>query len=394
MRRSKKNPLSASVRRASRWLTASGLQNQSRDPKLRGGVASWYELDRKVYPFLYSEITGYALTAFAFLYRLTGEKKYVTRARLAGRWLISNALGKQGGVRTRLYLEANAASPNYSFEVGRVYAFDASMAGYGLLQSHAITKDRSHLEAASRVMAFLLGPLSKDKARFHPYWDVRSGSGGEDAAKWSDQSGSYHAKHALFLIDFYRRTKDPKALRRAKALLNWTVSVQEKNGRFVTARGDGSTHLHPHSYTLEGLIYGGVHLKNKKYLSAARKGFQWMVSAAAADGSVASIWKNGKFDRAERSDIVAQFLRIGAMLAALDTKAARPYLATLEAVKKHLLSLQYDGKGKQRGGFAYGPPADAKSHLNSWCTMFALQALWMHDAFVLKKKPLCVDRLI
>ena len=59
-----------SVRRASDWLTESGIQHDGPDPSLEGGVAAWYEMDAKIYPFLYSEITGYALTAFLFLHRL------------------------------------------------------------------------------------------------------------------------------------------------------------------------------------------------------------------------------------------------------------------------------------------------------------------------------------
>ena len=55
------------IRLAARWLSESGIQHRDRDPKLNGGVAAWYEADKRLYPFLYSEITGYALSAWCFL---------------------------------------------------------------------------------------------------------------------------------------------------------------------------------------------------------------------------------------------------------------------------------------------------------------------------------------
>src|SRR3989344_2292070 len=123
-----------SVKKAGRWLLFSGIQNQSRRTQLRGGVAAWYELDRKQYPFLYSEITGYALSALIFLHRVTGKAAYLQRAHLAAQWLLKNALQKDGGVKTRFYLVKHYVSPNYCFHYGRTHAFDAGMVGYGLLQ--------------------------------------------------------------------------------------------------------------------------------------------------------------------------------------------------------------------------------------------------------------------
>ena len=49
---------------AARWLATSGVQHRNRDSKLNGGVAAWYEQDKNLYPFLYSEITGYALSTW------------------------------------------------------------------------------------------------------------------------------------------------------------------------------------------------------------------------------------------------------------------------------------------------------------------------------------------
>ena len=314
------------LQRAAHWLSQSGLQNQSRNSHLRGGVAAWYEIQERQYPFLYSEITGYAISTFVFLSRVTGKKKWLKNAALAARWLIDHATGADGGVKTRFYLIKHYVSPNYCFHQGRVYAFDTAMAGYGLLQLYREVKKEEYLKAAGHSLGFLIDQMRKKDGSFFPYFDSKTKKPGEDLEKWSDQAGTFHAKLALFLIDYYRLTQDRYYKRCAESLLDAVLQKQEKDGRFVTGRSDLSTHLHPHSYTLEGLSYGGQHLKRKDYWVACHKGFLWMLKGVSGDGSVSSIYTDGSFSHHERSDIVAQVLRIGAILYTQNPKAMRPHL--------------------------------------------------------------------
>ncbi len=55
-----KSDLSKPVQDAGQWLAESGIQSKSRNPVMTGGVSAWYEIHLRRYPFLYSEITGYA----------------------------------------------------------------------------------------------------------------------------------------------------------------------------------------------------------------------------------------------------------------------------------------------------------------------------------------------
>jgi hypothetical protein len=385
--------MAASVKRASDWLARSGIQNTSRDVKLRGGVAAWYETDKKLYPFLYSEITGYALSALVFLHTVRPHQAWLAAAERAARWLIRNALLDDGGVKTRLYLVDHYESPNYSFDGGRVYAFDTAMVGYGLLQLFKRVPRSDYAQAAHHVLDFLTRRMGRPDGTFWPYYDPRRGKCGEDLGKWSDQAGTFHAKLALFLIDFSRRPGYEALGGRARLLLDRILGAQKADGRFVTGRKDNSTHLHPHAYTIEGLLYGGVCLKNKRYLDSAFRAFEWMLRAVSRDGSVSSLYTPEGFSHHERSDIVAQLLRIGAILHALEPKRMRPRLATLEAVKRHLLLFQSNGAKASYGGFIYGAATDGlqRPHVNAWATMFALQALWMHEHFVEKGKPLTLE---
>ncbi len=385
-----------SVRSAARWLSASGIQNRSRDPKLNGGVAAWYESDKKQYPFLYSEITGYALSAWAFLYNAFKVRSYLGNAKAAAQWLERSAEIPDGGIKTRFYLVKGYVLPNYCFHYGRVYAFDTAMVGYGALQLYRHTKDPELLQFSERLFRFLVDKMRRKDGLFHAYYDSKGGRVGEDLEKWSDQAGSFHGKLALFFVDYHLWTHSVEAKRRASELLDAVCKLQKPDGRFITGKADASTHLHPHAYTLEGLFYAGALLNKPAYLKAARRGFEWMLKGVSDDGSVSSNYMNGRFSHHERSDIVAQTLRIGAVLFALDKKASAAYLPTLEKIRQHLLLFQEQTKGLQQGGFVYGAATDGlqRPHLNAWATMFALQALWMHDHFVGRKGALRLDSFI
>ncbi len=389
--------ISSAIEKASRWLTDSGIQNLSRDKRLRGGVAAWYELDKKIYPFLYSEITGYALSTFMFLHRLKPEGRWMRHAELAADWLTENALHKDGGVKTRFYLVKRYVSPNYCFHYGRVYAFDAAMVGYGLLQLCRTSKRAEHyLEAVRRIIGFLCARMRRNDGSFYPYYDSHKRRCEEDPEKWSDQAGAFHAKLALFFVDHHRFTADPDSKQYALGLLDAALKEQRKDGRFVTGRKDGSTNLHPQAYALEGLLYGGVHFQRKDYLSAAMRGFEWMSEGVSKNGSVSSVFEGGAFSHHERSDIVGQTLRLGAILFALQSAGMKRHLTILERMKAHLLQFQFTGDKRQAGGFIYGFAADGllRNHLNAWSTMFAIQALWMYERLVVEKRRLDLDSFV
>ena len=75
-----------------------------------------------------------------------------------------------------------------------------------------------------------------------------------------------------------------------------------------------------------------------------------------------------------RVDILAQALRVGSIL--LQHQRAVDLKNSLEKLKTKLLSFQIAG-GSQQGGFWYGQEQNGTIHyhINSWVTMFAVQAL-------------------
>lgn len=380
-----------------RWLRSSGIQQKDGDPRRRGGFACWYELGSRGYPFLYSEITGYGATTWLFLERVAPAAGQERAARIAGEWLLRRAVLPSGGVRTRYYLIPSYETPNYSFDRGRLYTFDSAMVGYGLLQIHRYSGDKRYAEACRRILRFLLGCMKKKTGRFWPYYDPRRRRFGETVGKWSDQGGPFHAKIALFLLEYSRWTGDESAKIAARRLLDATLRCQRPDGRFVTDRADRSTHLHPHCYALEGLLFGGYFLSEERYLRGAEAGMRWARQAVGEDGSVSSLYRSHRFVHHERSDIIAQILRLGSILYRLSPRCLGPDPAgLLRRLHDHLLLFQYRQEGRQKGGFLYGADTNGliRPHLNTWCAMFALQALWMYDRFVLQKAPLELECFI
>jgi len=359
---------SQSFHDTARWLSTSGIQNQSSKKALRGGVSAWYDIHHRQYPFLYSEITGYALSTFLFLHQMSHEVDWLDKAEAAAEWLVSNACHSSGGVLTRYYLHERYASAQYTFDEGWIYTFDTAMAAYGLLQFQK-ERPRPAVEAAiHRAYRFLTEVMKKKKGGFYPYYITQQKKPGENVNKWSDQSGDFHAKLALFFIDYHRWTKKSDARDEAVRLLDNSVKSQQRDGRFVTGRKDDSTLLHPHSYALEGLFYGGHQLARKDYLKAAIRGMSWARRAISKNGFVCAFYDGTKFLDFERCDVIAQILRLGSMAYAVQSKAPVISPESLEKIRRRLLFYQFTGDGYQAGGFMYGSDEDSriKTHLNAW----------------------------
>jgi len=85
----------------------------------------------------------------------------------------------------------------------------------------------------------------------------------------------YHSRVALALVKTYYHTKQRKYLTAAKKNLNWTVSLQRRNGWFEHADLPGFPEKNPitHSltYTIEGLLFSGILLKEQRYVRSALK---------------------------------------------------------------------------------------------------------------------------
>ncbi|MBN2067707.1 MAG: hypothetical protein JW744_04525 [Candidatus Diapherotrites archaeon] len=357
---------------AQNWLLHSGIQAKS------GAFNSWLDLDSETYPFAYSEITGYALTTLVFL-NGEGKGSHIESASSAAKWLEEEAVTKEGAVKARQYHDANQADKRFSFKEGNIFSFDCGMVMKGFLSFYNQTGKKSYLAAAKRIASFLDEKMGR-KGEMHAVYNLNSRKFLDSSSKWSWQPGAYHAKNAIAYIQLSEATGDKSLLETAKNLCESALKMQEPSGRFVTSAKDKSTHLHPHCYAAEGLLYAGTKLGEKRFVEAAKKAAEWAISNQAKNGGINPFF-DGSWNSNQRSDVIAQVLRLYSALNSTGN-IEKKYSANAKLLEERLVSFQNLQEGQQQGGFFYGKELDGnpRNSLNSWCTMFALQALsWFEN---------------
>lgn len=364
------------------WLLDSGIQETADHPDTKGGVNAWFDLRTQSYPFVYSEITGYAVNAFLFYYSMTKEASCLDAACSAADWLLGAQYPENGLIRTRF----NHRSFDETYFGSWVFTFDQWIIIYSLANLSEVTGRPLYLRKAESIAQFLMKHTTREDGLFYPIFDVQRKGPLSTEDKWSRQPGSFHAKALMALDKLYELTKNGDYLACALRLAEKTLSIQESDGRFVTQSNEGSTHLHPHLYSLEGLLSFGLARKNEEFIKAAERGFYWMMGYQREDGTIYSFFRQGTFLPYVRADILAQALRLGAIL--FEQGFFKGDKTALERLRKKLLQYQIT-QGPQKGGFLYGQEENGAvhEHVNAWVTMFAGQALWLYDRLGLENKP-------
>ena len=371
---------------AKEWLLNSGIQNVGKDAKINGGFNSWFDFKNKNYPYIYSEITGYGISSLLFINKAQPDKILMERAKLAADWLMKFAIHESGGVRTRYYYEKNSYPKEYSFDNGLMFVFDSGMVMYGFVMLYKETKDEKYLKAAEKIAEFLM-KCYKGNGLFYAAYDSQKDNFIDDVKKWSYQSGSFHCKVALGLLELSEINDEDSYKKAAIDLCKTTVEMQEEDGKFETFRGIGDTNLHPHLYSTEGLTYVGIKLNNENFLRSAARACEWVLKSQMKNGGIPCMFVKGKFVQEERSDVLAQTLRIASILAEMNILDVEDLNKKLKKLKARLITFQ-NLHEDQKGGFFYGSDETGKrlDHLNSWCTMFAVQAVNMHEHLEKKMK--------
>ena len=367
-----------------KWMMDSGIQNLTGNNY--GGFNSWFDFETKQYPYIYSEITGYGITSLLFLDKFF-EGDFVDRARAAADWIIDNELHGCGGVKTRDYQHEMDESEVYSFESGNIFAFDNGMVLYGIINLYKKTGDEKYLGLSKKIADFMINTLRKDDGLFYAIFNPNTGEKEDYPKKWSSQSGSYHAKLSMGFTDIYDVTGEDKYKNAAIKLCEASLKFQDSSGRFITSRDDNSTHLHPHAYSAEGLLYTGIYFGREDFIESAEKAITWALSNQSEDGGIPKKYVGDSFVKLYRTDILAQILRLAVVLCELK-KLDEKYEPNLKVLRGKLLEFQYSGNDPQDGGFYYGFTLDGerKKHINSWCSMFAVQALIMFEEVCLNDR--------
>ena len=351
---------------AKNWLLNSGIQNLEGEHK--GAFNSWFDVDKKNYPYAYSEITGYAISTLIYLYDLTKEEIFLKRANMAADWLMNKATHSSGGILCRLFYEETEFMG--SFENEEIFLFDCGMVLNGMTALYELTKNKKHLEYCKRLANFMISKQKEDGS-FYAVYDAKNNKLIDDGEKWSTQSGALHAKLSIGLLNLYELTKEEKYKKSAIKICDYSLKFFKEDGRVITFSKTGNSLFHPHCYAAEGLYVAGKYLENKEYLKFSKKSTEYLFTIQKKDGGIPQMFKENKLVEFERSDILGQTLRVGVLNSIEYNKLERLY--------KRLLEFQNLNQ-EQKGGFKYGYDDQGKKydHINSWCTMFAIQALILY----------------
>ena len=342
--------LEDAARRIERWLLDSGIQLA--DGPQRGGVAGWLDADGRA-EFVYLEITGYYLTAMAWL--IAGGARAPespARARERGRaalaWM-GEALAGGATPPTRLYLDGE----HDDWRNDATFSFDLAMAARGVAGYAAVAGDEDG--AAATLVDALVGRLDAVTGEGTELASHRARAGATLPERWSTRPGPHHLKAAAAILclpagavgaALERACQTTMARRTADLRTAWPVEE-----------------LHPILYGLEGLVLS----PSEPAPALAGAAFGRLLALRRPDGSLPTSLS----DPATRSDVLAQALRMGALLAA-GGRVDDAWAPAGDALAKELLAHQ-----RPDGAMRFAVDQD---RANAWCAMFAHQALVLHGA--------------
>jgi hypothetical protein len=348
------------------WLLASDIRIINGQNK--GALFGWKNLNPVSFPFIYSEITGYGITAFLWIYSVLGDTIALQAAKDASQWIIKN-------LRSYLLVARPSASDKSEEASDLYYAFDNAMIMIGLLNLHKITKEPEILKIAEQMGKTIVDRFF-DGSKLIPRLDRRFNTLNESKSnglvKWSTISGSYHSKLSIGLLELSRLTNNNLYKQVSDAICNYAISLQKSSGQFLTNPGSDITYLHPHLYACEGLIYSGLSQSIDSHYSAGLKGIMWAITQTLTNKR-GGLGATTRKDSAEQSDCTAQLLRLLILCHSQIQNNIDVYKLDKVINKLHSRLLDfYISTGESQGGFRYHLDLDS---VCSWCTMFSMQAL-------------------
>jgi hypothetical protein len=349
------------------WVISSDIRIKDGDNK--GALYGWKNSTPPHFPFIYSEITGYAITCFSWIASEFGNPLALEAAKEASEW-----------IRKKMHYNLLMARPPVSGDEpnelsSMFYSFDNSMVMIGLLNLYKITKKSNVLRLVEKMTQVLIERFF-DGEKLIPRLDstFKSIEPTEDSGifKWSTIPGAYHCKISLGLLELSRLTRNREYTRISDSLCEYAKEMQKNSGEFITNPGSEIVYLHPHLYACEGLICSGIKQSNESHYAAGLNGIKWAVDQIDSDSNRGLFRDTGK-GSVEQSDCTAQLLRLLILCHSDLEEEVEKSKLTKVIDKLHLRLLEfYIPSGEARGAMRY---QFSKETACSWCTMFTMQAL-------------------
>jgi uncharacterized protein YyaL (SSP411 family) len=363
------------------WLAHSDVRCAEADSMARGGVNQGYDWRRRSYPFVYSEITGYAISAFVNAYRWTSDEDYVVLAQQSADFLLllqGLGMGKAGWGAIPHGLSLPALQPRHQY-----HSFDAAMCLQGLLDLNAIKPAPELRRSAQAIGDWLLERMQQDNGAFLSMYDAEADEWQHAGDDLFGDGGCLHAKHAIGLLKLGRVAGDDRYTVAAQRVCDWVLGLQDNDGAFWATERLRQVVSHPHCYATEGLLFAHYALGTERYLEAAQRAGEWLLKVQNRDGSINIAykrrwWRMGrriteKFFPRRVTDATAQAIRIWLILYHLGCN--HRFLDACYRAEGFLRRMQCTTSSDRNsvGGFYFRP---GHPIMFTWCTMFAINALY------------------
>jgi len=347
-----------------RWLLSSDIRIKK--GKNKGAFYGWKNLKPVSFPFIYSEITGYAITCLLWIHAEFRNFNALEAAKESAEWILKNSHSYLVVARPSV----GRSSINLS---NLLYSFDNGMIMIGLLNLYNVTKDKNFLVFAEKVTQALIEHFfdgEKLTARLSNSYQPVTSEYEDGIVRWSTVPGAYHCKLSIGLLELSRLTGKTLYVEVSNLLCNYATSLQNSDGRFITNPGSDIVHLHPHLYACEGLIYSGLKQTNEDHYRAGLDGLIWAM--AQLGSSSKALFRHTGAQSIEQSDCTAQLLRLLVLCRSELKNTLNDELDNvIERLHSRLLDFHIpfgEGKGAMRYQLALETAC-------SWCTMFTMQAL-------------------
>lgn len=350
-------PIERHLAEAVAWILAA--RRQSHD----GGIPAYYDLLRGRWRSSYPETTGYTIpTLLACSERLERPDLRVVAIGLADYLLKARA--PEGGVG-HWDRDSRKATPPIVFDTGQVI--------FGWLAAWQATASRGYLDAAVAAADWLVRIQDGDGA-----WRVNQHLG---TVKVID------ARVALALVEVDRVTGGASYIAAAQRNLDWVLTQQEDNGWFRSAAFQTAQDPFTHTiaYTAEGLLECGLRLNQPRYVAAAERVADTLLTRQRRDGSLASTY-NAAWQPTSSSSCLTGNCQMALLWLRLHERARDPrYLSAAEraiaytAATQDLRSTDPGIRGAIAGSFPIYGSYERMKYPN-WAAKFFIDALLALEA--------------
>ena len=318
-----------------------------------GGVARYFRTDTNRNAAVSTEITGYAVSALAYLHSVTRAEnegsEYLDAARRAAGYLTSGVWDE--------------ASHTFPFEPGspHAYFFDVGIIARGLMAAWRAMGDEALRSRAKEAALSLAFDFIGDGC-FHPVITLPEKRPLEHEPRWSRKPGCYQLKSALAWLD----DDEPQGRRLFDEVLKYSLATHESFLADERDREKLMDRLHAYCYFLEALLFVSEQ-------DTAKQALRWGIDRVA--GLLREI-----APEFERSDVCAQLLRVRLAahhsgVVALDEDAARE-----EANRAARVYQVQSPDPRSDGGYWFGRRrGEMLPFMNPVSTAFCMQALEMWE---------------